>query len=139
VSDTLLEVKRRCEEAGYVVWGGESGLRVIDPRFENRTFSDDHAIWINPDLGAEVALRSGFEKYWLMDRSYPAIWSPRFGAVECELRSVRSKAIKSDLGEEELLHVVLAMFGKYPQAMSPENRINIPSVGGTRITIQRRA
>jgi hypothetical protein len=63
MSNTMSEIARRCEEAGYLLWGGEEQLRIMDRRFEEHSGDDTYAIFINPGLHAEVALRSGFEKY----------------------------------------------------------------------------
>lgn len=70
-----------------------------------------------------------------MDRSYPAIWSASLGAVECELRSVYDKVVMAVLSEAQLLRIVLLRFGKNPEDMRAENRIEIPSAGGPRITL----
>jgi len=135
MTDTMREIMSRCDEADYLVWDLEEQLRIIHRRFEACTNDERYAIYVNAGVNAEIALRSGFEKYRTMDRSYPAIWSEELGAVECELRSVHDKIIDTDLTKKGLTYVVMFAFGKDPEDTGPESRIKIPSRGGPCITV----
>lgn len=135
MSDTMSEIKRRCKENDYLVWGVDEQLRIMERRLEEHSGDDTYAIFVNRGLHAEIALRSSFEKYQAIIRDYIGVWSPSLGVVECTVASVYDNAFTVHLSEEQLLQAVLRAFGKDAENMSAESRIRIPSSKGLHITL----